>query len=133
MRSIPALEGRSINEPSINVVAIELRRLRRNVGVTGALLATADGHPILCDLADHDAGAAAAVVASSVALAERLGELTGVSQLEELLVRTTLGYAVLHAVDGRRVLAVLTDLSVNLARLKLDLRDAIDVLAKQAE
>jgi predicted regulator of Ras-like GTPase activity (Roadblock/LC7/MglB family) len=115
---------------SINRVAIELRRLRRNAGVTGALLATADGHPIHNDLSDHDAGAAAAVVASSVALAERLGELTGVSELQELIVRTTLGYAVLHAVDEQRVLAVLTDLSVNLARLKLDVRDAIEVLAK---
>jgi predicted regulator of Ras-like GTPase activity (Roadblock/LC7/MglB family) len=111
-------------------VAMELRKLRKLAGVTGALVASVDGRAVSHDLVEHSPGAAAAVVASCLALAERLGELTGAPGLQELQVRTTEGYAVLHAIDGTMVLAVLTNLSVNLARLKLDLRDAIDALAK---
>lgn len=111
-------------------VAAELRKLRRVAGVTGVLVATVDGRAISHDLVEHSPGAAAAVVASTLALAERLGELTGAPGLQELQVRTTQGYAVLHAVDDHLVLAVLTNLSVNLARLKLDLRDAINALAR---
>lgn len=111
-------------------VAAELSRLRRLPGVTGALVASVDGRAVCHDLVEHSPGAAAAVVASTLALAERLGELTGAPDLQELQVRTTEGYALLHAVDNRLVLAVLTNLSVNLARLKLDLRDAIEVLAR---
>jgi predicted regulator of Ras-like GTPase activity (Roadblock/LC7/MglB family) len=111
-------------------VAVELRKLRKVVGVTGALVATVDGRAISHDLAEHSPGAAAAVVASTLALAERLGELTGAPGLQELQVRTTQGYAVLNAVDDHVVLAVLTNLSVNLARLKLELRDAIGALAR---
>lgn len=107
----------------------KLRLLRRLPGVTGALVASMDGHPLASDLSGHSAGAAAAVVASSLALAERLGELTGAAGLEELQVRTSLGYASVHAVNNQLVLAVITNHTVNLARLRLDIREVIAALA----
>jgi predicted regulator of Ras-like GTPase activity (Roadblock/LC7/MglB family) len=107
-------------------VGRELRRLRAVTGVVGALVASRDGRAVSCDLSEESPGAAAAITASSLGLAARLGELTGShASLQELQARTTRGYVCLYAIDEDWLLAVLTDLSVNLARLKLDVRDVV--------
>jgi predicted regulator of Ras-like GTPase activity (Roadblock/LC7/MglB family) len=111
---------------SIDSVERELGRLRRVTGVVGALVASTDGRAVSCDLAEQSPGAAAAITASSLGLAARLGELTGAeARLQELQARTTQGYVCLYAIGDDWLLAVLTDLSVNLARLKLDVREIV--------
>lgn len=117
-----------------DVIGKELRRLRRTSGVTGALLATLDGRAIVSDVHETAPGAAAAITASSLGLAGRLGDLTSPNAaLLELQARTTHGYVCVYAVSGDKLLAVLTDLSVNLALLKLDVRDAIAALENLQE
>jgi predicted regulator of Ras-like GTPase activity (Roadblock/LC7/MglB family) len=128
-----------MSEPALrdftaDAIGKELRRLRRTTGVTGALLASLDGRAIVSDVYETTPGAAAAITASSLGLAGRLGDLTDPdAALLELQARTTHGYVCLYAVGGDKLLAVLTDLSVNLALLKLDVRDAISALENLSE
>lgn len=113
----------------VEAMGKELRRLRRVTGVTGALVATLDGRSILSDVHESTPGAAAAITASSLGLAGRLSDLTDAdASLMELQARTSHGYVCLYAVGAEWLLAILTDLSVNLALLKLDVRDAIEAL-----
>ena len=102
-----------------------VRSLRRIIGVTGVVIATADGRAIAVDLPGQSAGAAAAVTASSLALAARLGELTGSTDLQELQARTSAGYACVHAIGHEMALAVFTDMSINLPKLRLEIRDVV--------
>lgn len=107
----------------VDAGAAVLRRLGRHPGVRGALLATADGRALCWDLNGPSPAAVAAVVASTVALGERLGELAGSAPLEQLVVRTGAGSVVLRTVADGIVLAVVTTAVANLARLDLALRD----------
>jgi predicted regulator of Ras-like GTPase activity (Roadblock/LC7/MglB family) len=117
-------------EVPIELVDRELRRLRNVVGVRGALVSTVDGRTVSSDMVEKTPGAAAAITASSLGLARRLSDLTDPeSRLEELQARTSHGYVCLYAIGESWLLAVLTDLSVNLARLKLDVRESIVALS----
>jgi predicted regulator of Ras-like GTPase activity (Roadblock/LC7/MglB family) len=123
-----------LRDYATEAVGKELRRLRRTTGVTGALLASLDGRAIVSDVYETSPGAAAAITASSLGLAGRLGDLTDRdAALLELQARTTHGYVCVYAVGNDTLLAVLTDLSVNLALLKLDVRDAIVALESLQE
>ena len=97
-------------------------------GVRGAVLASLDGRPLGAVLHGSDAGAAAAIVASSRGLGERLAELTGDGDLEEIVVRSTTGYVVLYTAGPAAVLTVLTDSSANLALLNLKAREVAAAL-----
>lgn len=105
-----------------------LRRLARRPEVRGVLLASADGRALASELADREPAAAAAVVASTLALGARLGELGGDGAVRELLVRSEAGYVVLHAITDDVVVAVVATAAVNLARLRLELRDETKAL-----
>ncbi|MEZ5412329.1 MAG: roadblock/LC7 domain-containing protein [Acidimicrobiales bacterium] len=111
-------------------VARQLRALRRLPGVTATLVATTDGRSYFHDFVEVSPGSAAAITASSLALAARLGDLTDPgAALLELQVRTSSGYVCLYAVDSDHLLGVVTAHTVNLARLKLETRDVISALA----
>ena len=124
----------STTEPEVDrlqIVASQLRIMRRLPGVTGALVATTDGRSYVTDLQETSPGSAAAITASSLGLATRVGELTGEgSELMELQVRSDAGYVCVYVINPGFLLGVVTSHTVNLARLKLDVRDAIAALDK---
>lgn len=97
--------------------------------VRGALLASLDGYPRAHHLPDRDPASTAAIVASSCGLGERLADLTGDGAMKEILVHSEDGYVVIYRVGDTGVLTVLTSPAVNLAMLKLRVRDVIPRLA----
>jgi predicted regulator of Ras-like GTPase activity (Roadblock/LC7/MglB family) len=96
--------------------------------VRGALVGTLDGRPVVHTLVGHSPGAVAAMVASSLSLSHRLGDLCGPGTLSEMMVRSSAGYVFLYAVGEAHVLVVLTDPAINVARLGLEVRDLIESL-----
>ena len=113
----------------LELVQNHIRRLRRTTGVIGALVATLDGRTVASDLYETSPGAAAAITASSLGLGGRLGDLVGHGPgLLELQARTSGGYVCIYAIGDDWLLAVLTDLAVNRALMKLDVRDAVEAL-----
>jgi uncharacterized protein len=102
----------------------ELHGLARAVtGVRGVLLATKDGHPITHNLPSADSSlSTAAMIAALLGIGHRLSELTGDPNLLEATVRSPRGSVVIYAVGDDAVMTVLTDDSVNLARLNLEAR-----------
>jgi predicted regulator of Ras-like GTPase activity (Roadblock/LC7/MglB family) len=111
-----------------NVLA-QVRPIRRLPGVTGTVVASMDGRSVLNDLDEASPGSAAAITASSLGLAARLGDLTdGDSRLLELQVRSNGGYVCLYVINPSYLLGVVTTHAVNLARLKLEVRDVLAVL-----
>ena len=111
-------------------VAARLDLLARRLGgVRGALVATLDGRPVTHTLVGHSPGAVAAMVASSLSLSHRLGDLCGPGNLAEMMVRSSSGYVFLHALGDAHVLAILTEPAINVARLGLEVRDLVESLA----
>ncbi len=98
--------------------------------IDGALLASPDGHPLASALANHDPRSTAAIIASSRGLGDRLAELAGTGQLEEIVVRSTSGYVVIYSSADGGALTVLGRPSVNLALLHLKAREVIGSLAE---
>lgn len=108
-------------------VTANLRVVRRLPGVTGVLLGTVDGRTLLSDISESTPGSAAAIAASSLALAARLGDLTDEDAVvEELQVRSEAGYVCLYVISPEILLAVVANHAVNLARLKLETRTVIE-------
>ncbi len=97
--------------------------------ITGSLLTSVDGRPLVADLAEERRGPVAAVVASSFALGSKLAELGGATEAEELVVRSKHGYTVVYAVGQQSALVVITMANINLGMLHLKARDAIAALA----
>ena len=123
------MEVRWSRDTAFEAMLAELRQLRTVPGVLGALVATQDGYSLCCDLEQPDADIAAAITAASLGLAGRLSDLTGSGNgLHELQARSDTGYVCLYAIGNHWLLAVITDLTVNLALLKLDARDVIKKL-----
>lgn len=121
-------------EPDDPSVAIALQGLLEGTpGLTGALIASLDGHPVAAVLPDHEPGSTAAVVAASLGLGERLSDLTGEEPLQEIVVRSGSGYVVIYSVGRRGVLTVLARRSVNLALLHLRARELSAELADQID
>ncbi len=96
--------------------------------LNGALFASPDGHPLAASLVDHDPRSTAAIVASSRGLGDRLVELAGAGELDEIVVRSSSGYVVIYSVGNQGALTVLARPSVNLALLHLKARDVTDQL-----
>lgn len=93
-------------------------------GVKALILTGTDGRPVAHSLDDRDTvNSTAAVAASSLQLAERLGDLLGDGPLEELTVRSADGYVIVTAIGDRWVLAALTARAANIARINLTFRD----------
>lgn len=114
-------------------IATLLRSLTDDVrGVRGALVATNDGHSVGSSAIDNDA-ATAAIVASSRGLGERLAELCGGEPLQEIVVRSASGYAVVYSAGSNGALTVLTDASANLALLHLRAREVTSELKEMLD
>ncbi|MEV5965030.1 roadblock/LC7 domain-containing protein [Kribbella sp. NPDC051952] len=96
---------------------------RSLTGVTGVMLAGADGRPVVHMLEPDQANAAAAICAASLSLGQRLADLVGPGRLSELTVRSPDGYVLLYAVGDKHVLMILTVPSANIARIHLACRD----------
>ncbi len=97
--------------------------------VTGALLASLDGRPIVSDLAQHQGeNQVAAIVASSFGLGQRMVELLGPSRVDEIVVRSESGLVIVYAAGNEGALVVLTRPSVNLGLLHLRARDVASLL-----
>jgi len=119
-----------ITQPSINgELSSAVRRLE---GVTGVVLASADGRLLAAHVAEGigDRDAVAAIVASSQQLARRLSEQIWSGAFGEITIRSTDGYVMLYSVGESAVLAVLTRSSANPARVHLDAYDLIATLAQ---
>lgn len=93
-------------------------------GVRGVLVATNDGHAVTSEGID-DKDSAAAIVASAGGIGQRLSELCGDGALNEIVVRSPTGYAVVYAVGAHAAMTVITDTTTNLALLHLRARDLI--------
>ncbi len=114
-------------------VAVARRRIEQQLrslaadldGVTGSLVASLDGRPLAADFPNEERRQAAAIVASSVGLGERLAELTGRGQLHEIVVRSTSGYVVIYAVGPVGALIVLATPTSNLAMLHHKVRTVL--------
>lgn len=126
-------EGTAAASCVIEAGTAMLRRLGRHPGVTGTMLGSRDGRPLCWDLDGHTPSAVAAIVASTLALGERLGELAGSAPVEQLVVRTGSGYVVLRSVGDGVVLAIITVAAANLARLELELRDEMTSFRSKME
>ncbi len=96
--------------------------------VSGALLASADGHPLASNLDSSREKSSAAIVASSFALGQRLAEIGGSSEVQEMLVRHGDGYVAIYAVGSDAALVVVTMQNVNLGMLKLKAAHTISAL-----
>ncbi len=96
--------------------------------ITGSLLTSVDGRPIVADLDEARQKPVAAVVASSFALGSKLAQLGGATDADELVVRSSNGYVVIYAVGQQCALVVLTMSNINLGLLHLKARNAIAVL-----
>jgi predicted regulator of Ras-like GTPase activity (Roadblock/LC7/MglB family) len=118
----------------LSAVRAQLEGLAREVsGVRGALIATRDGHPLAHTLPveQHQdrSVSTAAMIASLLGIGQRLSELTGDPVLLEATVRSPAGQVVIYAVGSNAVMTVLTDASVNLARLNHAARLRLPTLA----
>lgn len=109
----------------------ELHSVRMRVpGVRGCVVASLDGRPVAHSLDDIEPGAAAAVLASTLSLAQRVGELCGPGPLDELTVRSEAGYVHVYALGEHHVLAVLSERALNVARLGLEIRSTASTLVR---
>ncbi|MEM9611284.1 MAG: roadblock/LC7 domain-containing protein [Actinomycetota bacterium] len=100
--------------------------------IHGALLATADGHPILSSLTEVDAAATAAMVAATIGIGSRLAGVLGSNELEEVSVRTPNGYLAIFDAGEATVLTVLTGPQANLARINSFAKLHLDLLREVA-
>lgn len=91
--------------------------------VSGALLASADGHALASHFDSQEPRSTAAIVASSLGLGQRLSDLVGPQPLEELVVRSKGGYVVIYSIGDRGAVIVLAEPAVNLAMLHLRAKD----------
>lgn len=106
-----------------------LSRLIQSVpNVLGALVSSADGLPLASALSDHQPRSTAAIAASSLALGQRLVELVGKAPLDEFVVRSTDGYAVIYSLGKQGSLTVLARPDANLGLLHIQARRALEQL-----
>ncbi|MFE7647120.1 roadblock/LC7 domain-containing protein [Streptomyces phaeoluteigriseus] len=104
-------------------ILAELRRLRARVPqLTGALVAGVDGLVLAHDTPGVEAEGMAALTATSLAVAVRLADTTGLGTFRELLVRGVHGYVATYAAGESAVLTVLAQDRVNVGRLHLESR-----------
>ena len=98
--------------------------------ITGAVLATIDGRVVASDIPDRfDDRQAAAILASTFGLGQRLTDFVGDAAMSEIVARSADGLVCVQAVGQRGALLVLAKPEVNLGLLQLNARRAADVLA----
>ncbi|MFE2582295.1 roadblock/LC7 domain-containing protein [Streptomyces sp. NPDC059378] len=103
----------------------ELCRLRARVPqLTGALVASADGHVLAQDTPGVAPETVAALTATALGVVARLSDATGQGEFRELLVRGVYGYAAAYPAGRGAVLTLLAQDRVNVGRLHLEGRRA---------
>ncbi|GAA4916686.1 roadblock/LC7 domain-containing protein [Streptomyces coeruleoprunus] len=120
-RALRGRAGRRNLPTAAPYVLGELRRLRATLpGLTGALVAGTEGVVLAQDTPDVEPEGAAALTATALGVAARLGEATGRGAFRELLVRGEHGYVAAYAAGGAAVLTLLAEPRVNVGRLHLE-------------
>ncbi|MER5600747.1 roadblock/LC7 domain-containing protein [Streptomyces sp. NPDC002265] len=103
----------------------ELCRLRARVPqLTGALVASTDGHVLAQDTPGVAPETVAALTATALGVVARLSDATGQGEFRELLVRGVYGYAAAYPAGRGAVLTLLAQDRVNVGRLHLEGRRA---------
>lgn len=105
---------------------IELRSLRDQVpGVTGGAVASADGLLIAADTDSAQPEVLAAMAAASLGLARSTSQEVGIGGLREVTIRCQRGHVIVSSVGDTRLLVILGDEGVDLARLQVRVAPAI--------
>lgn len=114
-----------------DALAAEMRSLRDNVtGVTDTVIAAADGIPIVADVGEKlDPGTLSALAAADLGLARKAAEVTRQGRLRQTIVYSSGGYMAVYAIDPMALIVVLGDEGLNIARLHLQARPAIERIA----
>src|ERR1700761_5230721 len=111
-------------------VRTELQRIREYVaGVYGSLTATSDGLLIAHDLPDREPTQIAALIATTLALGNRMTLSTGRGQFRETITRGTDGYLAVYAAGQSSIVAVIGTPRLNVGMLQYQIRDIIDRIA----
>ncbi len=104
----------------------ELRGLRDQVvGVYGSLVATSDGFLVTHDIPDLEPTRIAALVATTLGLAQQATHVTGRGRFRESVARGSDGYLAVFAAGDTAVLAVLGTNELNVGMLHYQTRDLI--------
>ena len=96
--------------------------------LTGSLVASADGHALAAELDEERQRSLAAIVASSFALGQKLAQVGGSDEAEEMVVRHGKGYVAIFAVGPSAALVVLAMDTINLGMLKHRAESAVERL-----
>ncbi|MFI1767608.1 roadblock/LC7 domain-containing protein [Streptomyces sp. NPDC020800] len=108
----------------------EIRALKDRVdGITDSTVATVDGMLVASDIDHVSAEGFAALAAAMLGVAQRTVQELGDGVFRETVTRSDSGYVAVYAVGDQTLLAVLADPNLNLARLRLEARQAIGRLA----
>ncbi|MFB4315090.1 roadblock/LC7 domain-containing protein [Actinomadura sp. 21ATH] len=111
---------------SREAVLAELHALRDKVtGVTDSAVATVDGMLIASDTAEVRPDVLAALAAAALGLGKSTGNEVGMGELREVVTRCQRGHIVVYAVSAGRLLVVLGDEGLDIARLHLESRPAV--------
>jgi predicted regulator of Ras-like GTPase activity (Roadblock/LC7/MglB family) len=113
----------------------ELAALRHQVaGVRGCVIAGVDGLLVLHDSVSgaepHDV---AALAAAAHGVSRTCGAVLDHGTFREVTIRNRDGYLAIYALDELNLLAVIGDGGLNIARLHLEVRAAVDHLAATLE
>jgi hypothetical protein len=114
-----------------DALAAEMRSLREQVtGVTDTVIAAADGIPIVADVGEKlDPGTLSALAAADLGLARKAAQVTRQGTLRQTIVYSSGGYMAVYAIDPMALIVVLGDEGLNIARLHLQARPAIERIA----
>ncbi len=104
----------------------ELRRALPEL--RGAVVASADGLPVVADA--PDATRLAAMAATALGLGKRISQTTQLGRLAETVVRGSDGYVVVYAAGDKGVLALIAPADANLGLVHLEARDVAGRLAE---
>ncbi|MBL7499697.1 roadblock/LC7 domain-containing protein [Frankia sp. CNm7] len=109
----------------------ELTTLRERVaGVTNSAVASVDGLLIAHDTDDVRPEVLAAMAAVALGLGKSTGTEVGMGELREVITRCAGGHIVVYAVRERSLLVVLGDEGLDLNRLHLHSRPAVNRLGE---
>ncbi len=114
-----------------DALAAEMRSLREQVtGVTDTVIAAADGIPIVADVGEKlDPGTLSALAAADLGLARKAAQVTRQGTLRQTIVYSSGGYMAVYAIDPMALIVVLGDEGLNITRLHLQARPAIERIA----
>ncbi|SEG56501.1 hypothetical protein SAMN04489712_106317 [Thermomonospora echinospora] len=130
----PPADGRTPAVPGASVLG-ELHALRHRLpGLTGSLVASADGLPVAADLPPQvEPAGMAALTTSGLALSQRIALTVQDGGFQEVVIRATGGYVVTYAAGLVASLTVLAGPGVNVGRLHLESRPAAARIAALLE